>query len=269
MSSITPPHLEVLSSLPAVDEGLPPLLFVHGLGHGAWCWQHWMRGVADAGHPAYAVSLRGHAGSPGRVRTARLSQYVADVVSVAESLPRPPVLVGHSMGGLVVQQALAVTRARAGVLVASVSHRPAFGSLWSVARRHPVDAAKICVGMTLPMRTEYMFENLTEDEARPFVAQTCPESPIAQIQLLAHRPAPVPPAGVPMLVLGTPQDRLVPISDVRRTATRYGATLHEFSGIGHNLMLDRGWERPLATLVDWLGAEVGLSPSAGTPPRGC
>jgi pimeloyl-ACP methyl ester carboxylesterase len=41
----------------------PPLLFVHGLGHGAWCWEHWLDTAAAAGYPAAAVSLRGHADS--------------------------------------------------------------------------------------------------------------------------------------------------------------------------------------------------------------
>src|SRR5205085_6494592 len=101
------PTLEVLERQRAEDTGRPPLLFVHGLGHGAWCWEHWLDAAADAGYPAYAVSLRGHGGSSGGLRTARLSGYVDDVVATAESLPRPPVLVGHSMGGLVVMQALA------------------------------------------------------------------------------------------------------------------------------------------------------------------
>ena len=116
--------LELHQRSPAVDDGRPPLLFVHGLGHGAWCWEHWLGAAADAGYPAYAVSLRGHGGSPGRLRTARLGEYVDDVVATAESLPRPPVLVGHSLGGLVVQRALARYAARAAVLVSPVSGWP-------------------------------------------------------------------------------------------------------------------------------------------------
>jgi pimeloyl-ACP methyl ester carboxylesterase len=99
-------HLEVVERLPDSDAGRPPLLFVHGLGHGSWCWEHWLDGVAAAGYPAYAVSLRGHAGSSGRLGTARLSHYVDDVVRTALGLPRPAVLVGHSMGGLVARSAL-------------------------------------------------------------------------------------------------------------------------------------------------------------------
>lgn len=248
------PRLEVLHNRPAAAADAAPLLFVHGLGHGAWCWEKWMAAAADAGVPAYAMSLRGHGNSGGRLRTARLSSYVEDVVSVARSLPRTPVLVGHSMGGLVVQRALAQFRPAGAVLVASVGHRPAIGSLLSVARQHPLDAAKILVGLTLHMRPEYMYERLSEAESRPYVDKCGSESPIAQTQLILHRPAALPADPVPMLVLAARADRLVPIADVRATAVKYGATLAEFSGIGHNLMLDHGWEAPFEHLLTWLRA---------------
>src|SRR5690242_6388280 len=101
---------------PADAGGRPPLLFVHGLGHGAWCWENWLTDAAEAGYPSFAVSLRGHGGSDGRLRTSRLGHYVDDVIAAAAALPAPPVIVGHSMGGLVVQQVLARYAARAAVL---------------------------------------------------------------------------------------------------------------------------------------------------------
>ena len=104
--------------------------------------------------------------SPGRLRTARLGQYVDDVVATAESLPRPPVLVGHSMGGLVVQQALARYAVRAAVLVAPVPAHPAVSSLVAIARRHPLDALRIVVGGSLPLRPDYLLHELAPADAQ-------------------------------------------------------------------------------------------------------
>ncbi|WP_330460939.1 lysophospholipase [Streptomyces sp. NBC_00820] len=269
-----PRDLEVLTATPAVEKpGRPPLLFVHGLGHGAWCWEHWLAASAAAGYTAHALSLRGHGGSGGRLRTARLSHFVDDVVHVAASLPRRPVLVGHSMGGLVVQQALARYAAHAGVLVAPVPAHPALGSLLSIARRHPLDALRMMGGGSLPLRPEYLFAQLTQEEALRQAARCGAESPLAQYQLLFHRPPAPPRGGAPVLVLATPDDRLVPIGDVRRTARRYGATLREFPGMGHDLMLDRDWrEPPLTTLLEWLPGARGpvsadpTAPAPRTPP---
>ena len=92
--------LELLEAKPLGGETSgPPILFVHGASHGAWCWRDWMEAAASKGHHAFAVSLRGHAGSPGSLLTGRLSTYVDDVIRTAASLPGPPVLVGHSLGG--------------------------------------------------------------------------------------------------------------------------------------------------------------------------
>ena len=150
-NAVGPRGLELVSARPSgPGPHKAPLLFVHGLGHGAWCWEHWLQAAAEAGHPAYAVSLRGHGGSAGALRTARLSDYVDDVVHTAASLPQRAVLVGHSMGGLVVQKALARYAAHAGVLVAPVPAHPALGSLLAIARRHPADAARMSSGAHCP-----------------------------------------------------------------------------------------------------------------------
>ncbi len=254
---MTQPRLEVISRTPDRPTVRPPLLFVHGLGHGAWCWEHWADAAVEAGYPAHAVSLRGHAGSAGRLRTSTIGDYVSDVLRTAATLPEPPVLVGHSMGGLVVQLALARRPFRAGVLVAPVPAHPALGSLLSVARQHPTDALRIVALMSLPLRPSYLFSGLDEAAARRHCDRTGPESPLAQYQLLLHRPPGRPAGGTPVLVLGTPEDRLVPIGDVRRTARRYGAPLEEFPGMGHDLMLDEGWQRPFGVMDRWLSDGVG------------
>jgi len=251
-----PPKLEVLETLAESDTGRPPILFVHGAGHAAWCWKHWMDGVAAAGYPAYAVSLRGHGGSGGSLLKAHLDSYVEDVIRTAATLPRQPVLVGHSLGGLVVQRTLARYPARAGVLVSSIPARPGLGTLVSLFKQHPSDGFKVLAGGSLPMRPEYLFNELGPEEAAGNVARTGGESPLAQFQVLFHRPVTDPLGDVPILAFGTPDDMLVPIGDVRDTARRFGADLIEFPGMGHDLMLDRRRSEPLEAMVGWLDAKV-------------
>ncbi|WP_375373543.1 alpha/beta hydrolase [Micromonospora sp. ATA51] len=113
-----PARREVLSAVPQLEEGRPPLLFVPGFGHGAWAFaEHWLEHAASRGFPAYALSLRGHGGSepaPG----ATLRSYAHDVTQVAAGLPRRAVLVGHGAGARV------VTHALAGPPRAASGHRP-------------------------------------------------------------------------------------------------------------------------------------------------
>jgi pimeloyl-ACP methyl ester carboxylesterase len=244
--------LEVVERQPSTDQGRTPLLFVHGLGHGAWCWENWLAATAEAGYPSYAVSVRGHGRSVGRLRTARLAQYVDDVIAAASSLPRPPVLVGHSMGGLVVQQTLARYAARAAVLVAPIPAHPAVSSLAAIARRHPLDALRIVGGGSLPLRPEYLFHELDDADALEYADRCGGESAVVQYQLLMHRPARPPLGSPPVLVLASPDDRLIPIRGVRSTAARYGADVVEFPGMGHDLMLDARWREPLDAMLGWL-----------------
>jgi pimeloyl-ACP methyl ester carboxylesterase len=244
--------LEIVPRHPATDPEHPPLLFVHGLGHGAWCWEKWQEAAAEAGYASYAVSLRGHGNSAGRLRTSRLGHYVDDVIEAGTALPAPPVIVGHSMGGLVVQQVLARYAVRAAVLVAPIPAHPAVSSLAAIARRHPLDALRIVGGGSLPLRPEYLFHELDDADAAAHSGRCGGESPVVQYQLLLHRPARPPLGSPPVLVLATPDDRLVPIRGVRRTAARYGADVLEFPGMGHDLMLDARWREPLDAMLQWL-----------------
>lgn len=130
--------LEVLVRSPQEPKHETPLLFVHGAFVGAWCWdEHFLQFFADAGYAAHAVSLSGHGGSRGRERldTLSIADYVNDVREVAERMPVHPVLIGHSMGGFVVQKYLERHHAPAAVMMCPVPPQglmaSAFGLLFS------------------------------------------------------------------------------------------------------------------------------------------
>lgn len=244
--------LELLTIDPVGEPVGPPVLFVHGASHAAWCWRPWMEQVAEAGRRAHAVSLTGHGASPGRLATATVGTYVEDVIRTAAGLDSRPVLAGHSLGGLVVQKAIARYPVRAAILVAPIPARPGAGTLLKIARSHPSDLVRISLGASLPMRPDYLFEAADPAEAERWAAMCGDESPIAQFEVLLHRPAGPPKGNPPILVIGAPDDALIPIADVRDTARRYGAELLEFPGIGHDLMLDAGGDEVADAMLGWL-----------------
>ena len=99
--------LELISRQPSGKTHRTPLLFVHGAWHAAWCWdEHFLPYFAAHGYEAHAVSLRGHGSSPGPKRLSWVStaDYVADVAATVQQFAVPPVIIGHSMGGFVVQK---------------------------------------------------------------------------------------------------------------------------------------------------------------------
>ena len=136
----------VTAVLEVIDKGCVsqthpvPLLFVHGAWHAAWCWdEYFLSFFADKGYRALAVSFRGHGSSPTPkpLRTCSLADYVEDVSTVADSLPTRPVVIGHSMGGFIVQKYLESHDAPAGVLMASMPPQGYLGSGLRWMRRHP------------------------------------------------------------------------------------------------------------------------------------
>jgi pimeloyl-ACP methyl ester carboxylesterase len=212
--------------------------------------EHWLEHTAQRGFPAYAMSLRGH-GTSGTAPKAGLRAYVHDVVQVAASLPRQAVLVGHGAGGLVVARALARYPARAGVLVS-----PVLGGLrqgFAVALRHPVTTVPALFGAALrPSRGQLFSRELPSTVARGYTSRLGRATARAQWQLL-FAGTPEQPVGSPkVLVVGSPDDALVPQSALQRAASWYGVAPLPFPGMGHDLMLDARWSEPIDAILDWL-----------------
>ncbi len=248
---VRPVRREVLSAIPDLDHGQPPLLFVPGFGAGAWVFaEHWLAHAAARGFPAYAVSLRGHGGSE-RARRATLRAYAHDVIQVAVGLPRQAVLVGHGAGALVVAWALARYPARAAVLAAPVLG--GFGTLARALARHPWGTLPAVFGGPLRLRRgQLLSREVPSDVASSYVERMGRASAVAQWQLLLGR-SPEPPTGnPPVLVLGSPDDAVVPQRALVAAAARYGGAPLLFPGMGHALMLEARWREPIEAICDWL-----------------
>lgn len=246
-----PVRREVLYAAPEIDERRPPVLFVPGFGHGAWAFaEHWLEHTAARGFPAYAMSLRGHGRSEAAPKTG-LRAYVHDVVQVAALLPRQAVLVGHGASGLVVAGALARYPARAGVLVSPVLGGPRMAA--GAAARNPLGTVPALFGAALRARRGQLFSReLPTSVARGYVTRLGRAARRAQWQLLVAG-TPEPPVGdPPVLVVGSPDDRLVPQGALVKAARFYGGAPLLFPGMGHDMMLDARWVEPIDAILDWV-----------------
>jgi pimeloyl-ACP methyl ester carboxylesterase len=246
-----PVRREVLIATPAEAGDAPPVLFVPGFSHGAWAFaEHWLEHAAERGFPAYAMSLRGHGESGGAPKTT-LRAYVHDVTQVAASLPRQAVLVGHGASALVVAMALARYPARAAVLVSPVFG--GVGAAFSALVRTPAVTLPAIVGRPLrPRRGQLFSRELPVADGRRYAARLGGASARAQWQLLG-RSAPEDPVGdPPVLVVGSPDDRIVGRAALTAVAGRYGGAPLLFPGMGHDLMLDSRWKEPIDAILDWL-----------------
>lgn len=260
--------LEVIDKGCVSAEHPVPLLFVHGAWHAAWCWdEHFLSYFADQGYRAIAVSLRGHGGSSidKPLRICSVDDYVDDVRSVADELPVPPVVIGHSMGGLVVQKFLELRPSPAGVLMASIPPQGNYGSSLRWLRNHPWHAIKMVItGRALPYintpalaREKFFSAGTPEADVVECAARLQEDSARVSVDCLMLKLPHPKRISTPLLVLGAEEDGAHTCKEVRATARAYGTEAVFFPDMGHNMMLEPGWEDVAERIHDWLG-ERGL-----------
>ncbi len=252
--------LEVIVTEPAQPSDLPPLIFVHGAWHGAWCWtEHFTGYFADLGYQSYAIDLRGHGASTGNLRTSRVAHYVADVRRVAVELPESPILIGHSMGGLVTQQYLAKYRARAGVLMAPVPRTGAIGATWRVATSHPLAFLRANATLSLgpivddPDRAISLLFGpaMPPGDAARYAAMLQDESYLAYLEMILELPHPSR-VKDPVLVVGAIDDAIFSAREVMDTARSYGTEAVLFPDMGHDMMLEPAWQEVADAIETWI-----------------
>lgn len=264
-------QLEIFRRAPTEpNPQLPPLLFIHGAFVGAWCWdEHFLPWFAEAGFDATAVSLSGHGGSPGRERLDSLSvsDYVKDVRRVVEALPAPPVLIGHSMGGFVVQKYLETYEAPAAVLLCSVPPQGLMGPAMSMMFSKPTLLSELNNLMSgsrtslESLRDALFAQDVSVEDLMRYYSRSQPESHRAiwdmtlfglphTRQVLAH----LPDGARRMLVMGAEFDHLVPPSAAEMTGRTYGVEPLIFDGMGHGVMLEKDWQRVARSIQVWLSA---------------
>jgi pimeloyl-ACP methyl ester carboxylesterase len=256
--------LEVIDKGCVSDSHRVPLLFVHGAWHAAWCWdEHFLSFFADKGYRALAVSLRGHGGSPTprRLRDCSFADYVEDVNSVADSLPRGPVVIGHSMGGVIVQKYLESHNAPAGVLMASMPPQGFLRSGLRWIKRHPLHFARMSItGKSLPYvstpqlaRERFFSAHTPESLVLSYATRLQEESARLGVDGLLTLPRPKR-VSTTLLVLGALDDGAVTPQEVHATARAYRTEAEFFPNMGHNMMLEPGWAAVAERIHNWLCA---------------
>jgi pimeloyl-ACP methyl ester carboxylesterase len=241
-----------------------PLVFVHGAYVGAWCWaEHFLPWFAERGFPVYALSLRGHGGSGGRdqLHGFGLADFAEDLACAVRGLEPAPVLVGHSMGALVVQKFLERNpgAARATALFCPV---PPFGILpasFSLALARPALFAEINAlafggRASRAALQEALFAGPVDAEClERYYTRMQPESRRAILDMSGW--------GLPQswrarlpetLVIGAERDLLIAPALAQTTAQLLGAEYRLLRGLGHAVMLEPGWRSAAEALADWL-----------------
>jgi len=261
-------RLELISKFPTGKKHPVPILFIHGAYAGAWCWnEYFLDYFAKHGYCSHGLSLRGHGGSEGyeNLNLFSIFDYVVDVIRTVHQLDRPPILIGHSMGGWIVQKYLLTAPAAAGILMAPVPRSGLFSVSVKMLATHPFLSHKINMmnmlpkgawqyfispeelhrlffGKEPPSKNEEKYLNLIQEESYKAI--------LDMFHFTLEQPTDV---DVPVLVLGGESDIIIPPDIVEFSASAYGTHAHIFPDMGHAMMLGRNWHQAADHILGWLG----------------
>lgn len=235
-----------------------PILFLHGAFSGPDIWTRFVAPwFASRGHRIAAPRLS----SPGFGAPARLRDYIARAVAAADAFDEPPLVVGHSLGGLVAQH-LAARRRVAGVVLVSSPGPCGLGpSLWQLSSQAPEVLAALLVtqaGGGATLGVEVIRRALfTPDTPTSWIAEVGlvpdPESPLALLDGLTwDLPAWFLARRAPILAVLGDCDAFVPLTDLWSIAITYGAETEVMRGFGHGMPVDPHWKSLAWRINAWM-----------------
>ena len=255
-----------------------PVVFIHGLWLHATSWDPWVSRFREAG---YAPVAPGWPNEPSTVEAARenpdavanigIDDATGHFASVIDGLDQPPVIVGHSFGGLIAEKLLGQGVAAAavaidpaqikGVLPLPLAQlRAGFPALGNPANLHKAVSLtakefRFGFGNTLtPEDSDTLFERWTiPSPARPLFQA-------AAANFSMHSEAKVDTDNStrgPLLLISGLEDHTVPDVVTRSTLKQYRSStavteLKQFEGRGHSLTIDNGWRDVADAVLAWL-----------------
>ena len=246
-----------------------PLLFIHGAFCGGWAFDAFRAPFEAAGFATHAPDLPFHApgSSAADLANVGVRGYAKAIAEIARDLPAPPVLIGHSLGGLVAQL-VAMRQPVAGLVLLAPS--PPWGVMATTPEEHAGHVSLTLMGdyWRRPVAPDYAvareatLDRLDSESARRLFARFTPESGRAMRETLhwwldpsAATAAPAYRISAPVLALAGGRDRVNAAATVRRIARRFPetqATFREFPEMSHWLIEEPGWENVAAEVLSWV-----------------
>lgn len=251
--------IEVLHEKPNLCTEKYPIVFVHGGYMGAWCWKpYFFPFFKEKGYECYAPSLRGHGNSEGHESIQKHSfyDYIKDVLQLVRQIERKCILVGHSMGGAIVQKICDTHPEHIAAMVLLSSPSPTgmgmktglelmgrgMKQVWSVTMFHRGRINEKNIAEKFPFRW-FFSDYMDKEEQIKYARKMTRESDKASKQITKKYVKN--PAGMklPKCIIGGEDDWYFSPETQSQNAKIYGIEAIIVPKIAHNVMLDKNWEQ--------------------------
>jgi len=260
-----------LNSSTASSMRTHPIFFIHGMWAGPWYWEKYINFFEKENYRCTAPSLRYHDIDPGIDPPAELGNvsildFVSDLEKEIQKLDSKPIIIGHSMGGLLAQ--ILASRGLAKLLVLLTPATPAgivslkatqiktFASItmtWKFWKKPVLITQKEMsygvLNLLPPEEQQEVYKKFIHDSGKAIWE-------IAFWNFDRKKATSVDESKVtcPVLVIGAGKDRIIPASLIRKVAKKYEAvsTYEEFGDHAHWITLEPGWEEVAGYVGEWI-----------------
>ena len=248
-----------------------PVVLIHGTNAGPWTMSNFCGYFEQKGFRCYNPPFRYHdslppAEIPSLLAGTSIADYVEDIAGFVETMDNAPILVGHSLGGVVAQKLAARNLSRAivllngsvnwGVLPTTDQERElgkmlmSAGPFWEGTMLPDFETmAKFGLNRLDPLEQHRVFDRLKPESGRVLFELffwMFDEKQTTKIDYEA--------VTCPVLMVSGTEDLAIPPSTARLIAERHGsrATFHVAQGFGHYLTLEPEWKKIAEICAQWM-----------------
>jgi len=249
------------------------IVFIHGMYMTPLCWERWVDYFQAKGYRCLAPAWPGHDKAVDVLRKNHpdpqlgrltLTGVLENVAGIVRGLDEKPIIVGHSMGGLIVQLLRQRDLAASSVAIDSAPPLGVLTTKWSFLKSNwphinPFAQRSEPIAMTFE-RFQYVFVNgfPLEEQRAAFERFVVPESrrvPAESLTSVAH--VDFRKNGTPLLFIAGSADHIIPASLNKSNHTRYHRSdskvdFKEFPGRTHFIIGQKKWEEVAEWVRKWI-----------------
>ncbi len=260
-------QLELISRSPETNEPSHSILFIHGAYHAAWCWEeHFLDYFAKSGYSAYALSLRGHGNSEcSKSQKVSFNEYLDDIDQTIQKLGQQTILVGHSLGGMLVQKYIETNPVPAAVILSTDTPQGLIALGKRLLYLYPVKTVQMLLMSNpnllwhSPQVIQHCFlpNEISQKKKNQYIQQISGQFESGHLMLKElmslefYRPT----KPQRVLVVKGKQDTLIQDTECEAIARIYQVKPIFLDHLSHDLMLGENWRLAAATILQWLQAE--------------
>lgn len=247
------------------------IVFVHGMFQNPKSWDKWIAYFTQKGYNCIAPAWPLHEGDPAELRRnppenlgdLELSTILAEIESVVRKQPEPPIVIGHSVGGLIVQLLVAKGIVDIGVPISSVAPNAMLAFDWGFMKNSALIANPFKGNepfyMDLESFTASFTNTSTEEESLHAYTETATHDSRNVLRDCMGEDGKIDTdlPHVPMLFIGGEADEIIPAELNKRNAEAYTGEISitefkSFSNRAHWICGQQGWEEVANYIADWL-----------------